>query len=231
MRLAQRPRRARHGERRGRDPRLAGARSLSPRGCTRRARCSSASCSSCIAPASCAAAPTTACPSSGMVATATRPERSMQQALALLRGRGRGPVPDAAQFATLRHTACSAGTSNSRTAACARRAAAGSRRTSPIRRVAHAGRECLGSELRNGQVLHAGFFLGPRGFYAALREMPESRARAVRHARRRSSSTSCTAPIRSCASCSAARALHQHLHDGDAARGGGVRRPGERPGG
>jgi acyl-CoA hydrolase len=35
-------------------------------------------------------------------------------------------------------------------------------------------RECLGRELRRGQVLHAGFFLGPRGFYAALRELPES---------------------------------------------------------
>ncbi len=34
--------------------------------------------------------------------------------------------------------------------------------------------ECLGSALVNGQVLHAGFFLGPRGFYAALRELPES---------------------------------------------------------
>lgn len=34
--------------------------------------------------------------------------------------------------------------------------------------------ECLGRALRNGQVLHAGFFLGPRGFYAALRELPES---------------------------------------------------------
>jgi acyl-CoA hydrolase len=33
---------------------------------------------------------------------------------------------------------------------------------------------CLGRELRNGQVLHAGFFLGPRGFYAALRNLPES---------------------------------------------------------
>jgi len=33
--------------------------------------------------------------------------------------------------------------------------------------------ECLGRELRNGQVLHAGFFVGPRGFYAALRELPE----------------------------------------------------------
>lgn len=35
-------------------------------------------------------------------------------------------------------------------------------------------KECLGKELRNGQVLHAGFFLGPRGFYAALRELTES---------------------------------------------------------
>ncbi|HEY1491522.1 MAG TPA: acetyl-CoA hydrolase/transferase C-terminal domain-containing protein, partial [Steroidobacteraceae bacterium] len=33
--------------------------------------------------------------------------------------------------------------------------------------------QCLGRQLRNGQVLHAGFFLGPRGFYAALRELPE----------------------------------------------------------
>src|SRR5215472_789990 len=36
------------------------------------------------------------------------------------------------------------------------------------------GEECLGRQLRGGQVLHAGFFLGPRGFYAALRELPES---------------------------------------------------------
>jgi len=35
-------------------------------------------------------------------------------------------------------------------------------------------RECLGRELRNGQVLHAGFFLGPRGFYAALRDLDEA---------------------------------------------------------
>ena len=37
-------------------------------------------------------------------------------------------------------------------------------------RLAH---ECLGRELQNGQVLHAGFFLGPRAFYVALRELPE----------------------------------------------------------
>jgi hypothetical protein len=37
--------------------------------------------------------------------------------------------------------------------------------------------ECLGRELQNGQVLHAGFFVGPRGFYAALRDLPESERR------------------------------------------------------
>jgi acyl-CoA hydrolase len=40
--------------------------------------------------------------------------------------------------------------------------------------LARLAQECLGRELRNGQVLHAGFFLGPRGFYAALRDLPES---------------------------------------------------------
>jgi acyl-CoA hydrolase len=34
--------------------------------------------------------------------------------------------------------------------------------------------ECLGRQLRGGQVLHAGFFLGPRGFYAALRDMADN---------------------------------------------------------
>src|SRR4029453_8695268 len=34
--------------------------------------------------------------------------------------------------------------------------------------------DCLGRELQNGQVLHAGFFLGPRGFYAALRELDDA---------------------------------------------------------
>jgi acyl-CoA hydrolase len=45
--------------------------------------------------------------------------------------------------------------------------------TDPASRARLAG-ECLGKQLLNGQVLHAGFFLGPRGFYAALRELPES---------------------------------------------------------
>lgn len=32
---------------------------------------------------------------------------------------------------------------------------------------------CLGTQLKNGIVLHAGFFLGPRAFYDALRALPE----------------------------------------------------------
>ncbi|MEO8019042.1 MAG: acetyl-CoA hydrolase/transferase C-terminal domain-containing protein [Pseudomonadota bacterium] len=38
-------------------------------------------------------------------------------------------------------------------------------------------RECLGLHLQGGTVMHAGFLLGPRAFYAALRELPESERR------------------------------------------------------
>jgi acyl-CoA hydrolase len=38
-------------------------------------------------------------------------------------------------------------------------------------------RDCLGLELQGGTVMHAGFLLGPRAFYAALRELPESERR------------------------------------------------------
>ena len=37
--------------------------------------------------------------------------------------------------------------------------------------------ECLGLELRGGTVMHAGFLLGPRAFYAALTALPESERR------------------------------------------------------
>jgi acyl-CoA hydrolase len=43
--------------------------------------------------------------------------------------------------------------------------------------VAALAAHCLGRELRNGCVVHAGFFVGPRSFYAALREMPEGELR------------------------------------------------------
>jgi len=39
--------------------------------------------------------------------------------------------------------------------------------------------DCLGRELRGGVVAHASFFLGPRGFYAKLREMPERELRRI----------------------------------------------------
>ncbi len=38
-------------------------------------------------------------------------------------------------------------------------------------------RECLGLNLQGGTVMHAAFLLGPRAFYAALRELPESERR------------------------------------------------------
>ena len=37
---------------------------------------------------------------------------------------------------------------------------------------------CLGERLRDGVLVDAGFFLGPRGFYAALRDLPASERRA-----------------------------------------------------
>ena len=41
-------------------------------------------------------------------------------------------------------------------------------------RLAH---ECLGAHLREGVLLHGGFFLGPKGFYAALRDLPDAERR------------------------------------------------------
>jgi hypothetical protein len=38
-------------------------------------------------------------------------------------------------------------------------------------------RLCTGRQLSGGILLHGGFFLGPRGFYAALRDLPESERR------------------------------------------------------
>jgi acyl-CoA hydrolase len=38
-------------------------------------------------------------------------------------------------------------------------------------------RLCTGRQLTGGTLLHGGFFLGPRGFYAALREMPDTERR------------------------------------------------------
>lgn len=39
--------------------------------------------------------------------------------------------------------------------------------------------QCLGPRLRNGILLHGGFFLGPLDFYEGLRRMPEDQARKI----------------------------------------------------
>ena len=39
--------------------------------------------------------------------------------------------------------------------------------------------QCLGRELQGGIAAHAAFFLGPRGFYSKLREMPERELRRI----------------------------------------------------
>jgi acyl-CoA hydrolase len=88
---------------------------------------------------------------------------------------GAGPRLDAAQFAELqRHGVFR---EEVEFAAGSMRASGGewivADLADPGSRARMAG-ECLGRALRNGQVLHAGFFLGPRGFYAALREMPDA---------------------------------------------------------
>jgi len=36
---------------------------------------------------------------------------------------------------------------------------------------------CLGTTLRNGTLVHGGFFMGPKGFYRALRELPDEERR------------------------------------------------------
>ena len=38
---------------------------------------------------------------------------------------------------------------------------------------------CLGDELRGGYIMHGGFFLGPRDFYQALRDMPASQLQRI----------------------------------------------------
>ena len=95
--------------------------------------------------------------------------------LTQLAAAGAGPRLDAAQFAELQHYGVFG--EDVEFAAGRMRSRGGewiaADLTDPASRARLAA-ECLGRELRNGQLLHAGFFLGPRGFYAALRELPES---------------------------------------------------------
>jgi acyl-CoA hydrolase len=104
-----------------------------------------------------------------------QPERFDAGILGALRDAGVGPRLNAAEFAALRHHGVFR--EDVEFGAGRVRARGGSWIAADLGDAASRARlaeECLGRELRNGQVLHAGFFIGPRGFYAALREMPEA---------------------------------------------------------
>jgi acyl-CoA hydrolase len=104
-----------------------------------------------------------------------RGERFGEEILAELAACGAGPRLSAEEFATLRHFGVFREEVEYRDGRVRGRDGQwlAADLGEPAARAALAA-QCLGRCLRNGQVLHAGFFLGPRGFYAALRELPES---------------------------------------------------------
>ncbi|HXZ59075.1 MAG TPA: acetyl-CoA hydrolase/transferase C-terminal domain-containing protein [Steroidobacteraceae bacterium] len=101
-------------------------------------------------------------------------ERFDERILELLANAGMGPRLTAAEFAQLKHYGVFR--ADVEFDAGRIRARGGSWIEADLSDPASLARlaECLGRELRNGQVLHAGFFVGPRGFYAALRDLPET---------------------------------------------------------
>src|SRR5438132_6634753 len=109
-----------------------------------------------------------------LLASGRTGERFDERILGLLAGAGAGPLLSGAEFAQLKRHGVFR--EDVEFADGRVRAAGGAwiaaDLAAPASRALLAA-ECLGSELVNGQVLHAGFFLGPRGFYAALRELPE----------------------------------------------------------
>jgi acyl-CoA hydrolase len=105
----------------------------------------------------------------------TRVDESLLEALL---AHGAGPVLDAREVAALR----AAGVLRSEVRFEGERivSADGTRIEPDLSQPAVRGqlaRECLGLELQGGCVMHAGFLLGPRSFYAALRDLPESERR------------------------------------------------------
>ena len=84
----------------------------------------------------------------------------------------------------------------------------------------------LGVRLRNGALLHGGFFLGPKGFYAALRDLPEGERRQFNHDERRLHQSAVRARHGIARRATPACPLHQYGDDDDADRGRDIRRPG-----
>jgi hypothetical protein len=86
-----------------------------------------------------------------------------------------------------------------------------------------------GRQLIGGTVLHGGFFLGPRGFYAALRDLSESDRAQFSMGGRRGLHQSARWTIAGAENCAAAsREIHQLDHDGDGVGRGGLGRAGGR---
>jgi acyl-CoA hydrolase len=108
-----------------------------------------------------------------LLAAGSLGERFDEHILELLVAAGAGPRLDAREFATLRHYGVFR--EEVEFAAGRVRTPGGEWVPADLSDAASRGRlaACLGRSLRNGQVLHAGFFLGPRGFYAALRDLAE----------------------------------------------------------
>ena len=117
-------------------------------------------------------------PLSRLIATGHAGDRFDERILGDLPHVGIGPRLDAAQFEHLRHF----GVFRQDCAWRDGRIVSPEGESIPAdladpKAVAGLAAHCLGRELRNGHVVHAGFFLGPRNFYAALREMPEGELR------------------------------------------------------
>ena len=146
----------------------------SPPACSAPPRCSSTRCSICTAPASCAAASTTIYRCSARSRPMARSRVSMKRCSrrCSTRARGRGSRPPT--WRRSRQPASCAARRVSTMAASSRPTARASRRTSATPGCAPRWRgSALALKLQGGTVMHAGFLLGPRSFYAALRELPE----------------------------------------------------------
>jgi acyl-CoA hydrolase len=113
-----------------------------------------------------------------LLAAASIGERFDARILELLAEAGAGPALSAQEFATLQHYGVFR--EEVQYAAGRMRVPGDEWIEADLGDAARRARlgQFLGRELRNGAVLHAGFFLGPRGFYAALRDLsPGDRAR------------------------------------------------------
>ena len=90
-------------------------------------------------------------------------------------------------------------------------------------------RECLGLQLQGGTVMHAGFLLGPRAFYAALCALPESERRLFDMRGVGYINQLYGEDFSAARGAAQPRAFREHHDDADHARRRGVRRARRRP--